>query len=79
MKEYDLQKLINNPALVDERIKELKNKKLLFKQDVDKESLTGIICGGCYEWRTVCFQCEISPVLGKSFACKINENSRFKV
>ena len=41
MKEYDLQKLINNTAIVDEKIKELMDKKLLFKQDVDKEEVKG--------------------------------------
>ena len=41
MKEYDLQKLINNPAIVDEKIKELMGKKLLFKQEVDKEEIKG--------------------------------------
>ena len=43
MKEYDLQKLINNPTIVDEKIKELIKKKLLFKQDVDKEEVKGHI------------------------------------
>jgi len=41
MREYDLQKLINNPAIVDEKIKELMEKKLLFKQEVDKEEMKG--------------------------------------
>jgi len=41
MREYDLQKLINNPAIVDEKIKELVEKKLLFKQEVDKEEMKG--------------------------------------
>ena len=43
MKEYDLQKLINNTAIVDEKIKELMDKKLLFKQNVDKEEVKGHI------------------------------------
>jgi uncharacterized protein (UPF0332 family) len=43
MKEYDLQKLINNSELVKEKIKNLKGKKLLFKQDVDKEEIEGHI------------------------------------
>ena len=43
MKEYDLQKLINNPEIVEEKIKELMEKKLLFKQDVDKEEVEGHI------------------------------------
>ena len=43
MKEYDLQKLINNPAIVDEKIKELMAKKLLFKQNVDREEVNGHI------------------------------------
>lgn len=41
MREYDLQKLINNPAIVNEKIKELMEKKLLFKQEVDKEEMKG--------------------------------------
>ncbi len=43
MKEYDIQKLINNSALVDEKIKELVDKKLLFRQDIDKEEVKGHI------------------------------------
>jgi len=41
MKEYDLQKLINNPMIVEEKIKELLEKKLLFNQDIDKEEVKG--------------------------------------
>ena len=37
MKEYDLQKLIHNPASVEEKIKELMEKKLLFKSSVEKK------------------------------------------
>lgn len=43
MKEYDIQKLINNSALIDEKIKELVNKRLLFRQDIDKEEIQGHI------------------------------------
>ena len=43
MKEYDLQKLINNPELVGEKLKELVEKKLLFRQDVDREEVKGHI------------------------------------
>ena len=43
MKEYDLQKLLNKPEIVEEKIKELMEKKLLFKQDVDKEEVQGHI------------------------------------
>ncbi len=43
MKEYDLQKLINNPEIVEERIKEFMKKNVLFKQDVDKEEIKGHI------------------------------------
>ncbi len=43
MREYDLQKLINNPALVDERIKEFREKRLLSKQEIDKEEVKGHI------------------------------------
>jgi uncharacterized protein (UPF0332 family) len=43
MKEFDLQKLIHNPMIVDEKIIELMKKKLLFKQDVDKEEINGHI------------------------------------
>jgi len=43
MKEYDIQKLINNPKIVNEKIKELMKKELLFKQDVDKEEINGHI------------------------------------
>ena len=41
MKEYDLQKLMNNPSIVEEKIKELVEKKLLFQQAVDKEEVRG--------------------------------------
>ncbi len=41
MREYGLQKLINNSAIVDEKIKELMKNKLLFKQKVDKEEMKG--------------------------------------
>ena len=41
MREYDLQKLINDQAIVDGKIKELMEKKLLFKQEVDKEEMKG--------------------------------------
>ena len=43
MREYDLQKLINNPKLIEEKIKEFREKKLLFKQDVDNEEIKGHI------------------------------------
>ena len=43
MKEYNLQKLINSPELVEEKIKEVMEKKLLFKQEVDKEEIEGHI------------------------------------
>jgi uncharacterized protein (UPF0332 family) len=41
MKEHDINKLINNPKIVDEKIKELMEKNLLFKQEVDREELKG--------------------------------------
>jgi len=41
IREYDLQKLINNPGIVEVKIKELMEKKLLFKQEVDKEEMKG--------------------------------------
>ncbi len=41
MKEYDLQKLINNPESVDEIIKEFIKNKALFKQEIDKEEIKG--------------------------------------
>ena len=43
MKEYDLQKLINNPEIVEEKIRALIDEKLLFKQEVDKEEIKGHI------------------------------------
>lgn len=43
MKEYDLQKLINNPEMVEKRIKEFIENKVLFKQEVDKEEIKGHI------------------------------------
>ena len=43
MKEYDIQKLIDNPAIVSEKIKELMDKKLLFKQEVDDKEVKGNI------------------------------------
>ena len=41
MREYDLQKLIDNPLLVDDMLRELMEKKLLFRQNVDKEEVKG--------------------------------------
>lgn len=43
MKEYDLQKLINNPEIVEEKIKEFMEKNVLFKQEIDKEEIKGHI------------------------------------
>ena len=50
MKEYDLQKLINSPELVEEKIKEVMEKKLLFKQEVDKEEIEGHILKAENNW-----------------------------
>ena len=55
MKEYDLQKLINNPIIVDEKIKELMNKKLLVKQDVDKEEVKGHLLKAEHNLRFIAF------------------------
>ncbi|MBD3303916.1 DNA-binding protein [Candidatus Woesearchaeota archaeon] len=41
MKEYDVQKLINTPEIVDAKIKECINNKLLFKQDIDRAEIKG--------------------------------------
>ena len=41
MKEYDLQKLINDPETVEEKIKELLEKGLLSKQEIDREEVGG--------------------------------------
>jgi len=41
MREYDLQQLLQNPTRVDEKIKELREKRLLFTQEVDKEEIKG--------------------------------------
>lgn len=43
MKEYDLQKLIDNVELIDEKVQELFEKKLLFMQSLDKEEVQGHI------------------------------------
>ena len=43
MKEYDFQKLINNPEIVEEKIKEFIEKNVLFKQEIDKEEIKGHI------------------------------------
>ena len=43
MKEYDLQKLINNPEVVEQKIKEFTEKKVLFTQEIDKEEIKGHI------------------------------------
>ena len=43
MKEYDFQKLVNNPKIIDEKIKEFMEKNVLFKQEVDKEEIKGHI------------------------------------
>lgn len=41
MKEYDLHKLINNSEILERKINELIEKKLLFKQEVDREEVKG--------------------------------------
>ena len=43
MKEYDLQKLMNNPEIVEEKIKEFMKTTVLFKQNIDKEEIKGHI------------------------------------
>jgi uncharacterized protein (UPF0332 family) len=43
MREYDIQKLINDPELVEERIKSFIEKKVLSEQDVDREEIKGHI------------------------------------
>jgi len=43
MKEYNLQKLINNPVIVEARINEFIEDKSLLKQEVDKEEINGHI------------------------------------
>jgi hypothetical protein len=41
MKEYDLQKLMNNPDAVEEKIKEFVEDTILRKQEVDQEEIKG--------------------------------------
>ncbi len=41
MREYELQQLISNPAIVDEKIKEFMARNALFRQEVDKEEIKG--------------------------------------
>ncbi|MEK6963309.1 MAG: HEPN domain-containing protein [Nanoarchaeota archaeon] len=41
MKEYDLQKLMNNPSTVEEKLKEFLEDATLRKQEVDKEEIKG--------------------------------------
>ncbi|NQV09360.1 HEPN domain-containing protein [Candidatus Woesearchaeota archaeon] len=41
MKEYDIQRLINNPEMVEEKLNEFIRDKSLFKQEVDKEEIRG--------------------------------------
>ncbi len=53
MKEYDLQKMINNPEFVDEKIKDLTEKKLLFRQDADEEEVKGHILKADHNLRFV--------------------------
>ncbi len=55
MKEYDLQKLINNPAIVEQKITELLEKKLLLKQDVDKEEVKGHLLKAEHNLRFIAF------------------------
>ena len=43
MKEYDLQKLINDPETVEEKIKELMENRLLSEQEIDREEVNGHI------------------------------------
>jgi len=43
MKEYDFQKLINNPEIVEEKIKEFIERNVLVKQEIDKEEIKGHI------------------------------------
>jgi len=53
VKEYDLQKMINNPEFVDEKIKDLTEKKLLFRQDADEEEVKGHILKADHNLRFV--------------------------
>jgi len=43
MKEYDFQKLINNPEIIEEKIKEFMERNVLVKQEIDKEEIKGHI------------------------------------
>lgn len=43
MKEYDIQKLINNSELLDEKIKKYKQENILRKQELDVEEINGHI------------------------------------
>ena len=43
MREYDLQKLIDNPLLVENKIKQLMNKQVLFRQNIDMFEIEGHI------------------------------------
>jgi len=43
MREYDLQLLVNNPDIVEERIKIFLENKTLSKQEIDKEEIKGHI------------------------------------
>ncbi|MFP4656109.1 MAG: hypothetical protein ACLFNK_00850 [Candidatus Woesearchaeota archaeon] len=55
MKEYDLQRLINSPSITDEKITELMDKELLFKQDVDEEEIKGHLLKADHNLRFVEF------------------------
>ena len=61
MKEYDLQKLINNPKIVEQRIKEFIENKTLFTQEADKEEIKGHILKAEHNLRFV------SEITGKNF------------
>ncbi|MFT4310227.1 MAG: hypothetical protein ACMXYC_01195 [Candidatus Woesearchaeota archaeon] len=43
MKEYDIQKLIHNPDILEEKILDLLQRKLLFRQHVDRQEIAGHI------------------------------------
>jgi uncharacterized protein (UPF0332 family) len=53
MNEHEFQNLINNPGLVKEKIAGLMGRKLLFKQNIDKDEIRGHILKAEHDLRFI--------------------------
>lgn len=73
MKEYDLKQLLNNKIIVEEKIKEFSDKKILKKQPVDLEEINGHILKSEHNLRFVLENIKIGfldwAITGCYYAC----------